>query len=92
MIHPFVVGELAMGGLRRRVLLDDLQVLPKTLVAADDEVLMFVDRHNLYGAGLSYIDAHLLAAAGLTPDAELWTRDRRLASVARSLNLSASLG
>lgn len=92
MIHPFVVGELAMGGLRRRTLLEDLRLLPTALVAADDEVLAFIDRHSLYGAGIGYIDAHLLAAARLTPDVELWTRDRRLQSVARSLSLAASLG
>jgi len=43
--------------------------------------------NNLSASGLGWIDVHLLAAArlsGTTP----WTRDRRLASAARRLNLA----
>lgn len=36
----------------------------------------------LFGRGLGYVDAHLLAATLLTPDARLWTRDKRLATTA----------
>jgi len=38
--------------------------------------------------GPHYVDACLLAATRLSPDARLWTRDRRLAQVAARLGLA----
>ena len=65
--HPFVIGELALGNLRRRdAVLSDLRHLPQAVVAADEEVLHFIDRQRLFGRGIGYVDAHLLAAARLT--------------------------
>jgi predicted nucleic acid-binding protein len=87
-----VIGELAMGNLRgRRVVLEALLDLPQAKVATDAEVLGFVDRHKLFGRGVGYVDAHLLAAARLTGNARVWTRDRRLRDVAENLGLSISL-
>ena len=61
--HPFVVGELALGGLRRReAVLQALLGLPRATVADDSEVLRLVEREQLFGIGIGYIDAHLLAA------------------------------
>nr|MBW4036397.1 type II toxin-antitoxin system VapC family toxin [Pseudomonadota bacterium] len=40
------------------------------------------------GIGIGYIDAHLLASTLLTPDAALWTRDRRLHAAAQRLGLA----
>jgi predicted nucleic acid-binding protein len=90
--HPFVAGELALGNLRGRdVILRALRSLPQATVASDKEVLHFIDRELLFGRGIGYVDAHLLAAARLTAGATLWTRDRRLQAVAAELGLSASL-
>lgn len=84
LIHPFVIGELALGNLRQRhVVLDALQSLPSSVVARDEEVLRFIDGQALSGKSIGYIDAHLLAAVRLTPGASIWTRDRRLLAVAR---------
>ncbi len=81
--HPFVVGELALGPLRqRRAVLDLLSNLPRALVASDAEVLGFIDANAIFGRGVGYIDAHLLAATRLTAGARLWTRDKRLGEVA----------
>lgn len=41
-----------------------------------------IDNRHLFGLGLGYVDAHLLAATTLSSDARLWTRDKRLAAVA----------
>ncbi len=71
--HPFVIGELAMGNLKQReVVLSALQDLPRAVVALEDEVLRFISDRGLSGLGIGYIDAHLLAAVRLTPDALLW--------------------
>jgi predicted nucleic acid-binding protein len=88
--HPFVVGELAMGNLKRReAILEALQNLPAAEKAHDDEVLRFVSDHALFGLGIGYIDAHLLASVRLTPSASLWTKDKRLAEIAMGLSLAA---
>ena len=87
--HPFVIGELALGNLRQReIVLNALSDLPRTRVATDVEVLHFIDRRRLFGRGIGYIDAHLLAAVQLTAGAELWTKDKRLHGVAVELGLA----
>ena len=90
-MHPFVIGELALGGLCPNTqVLTLLQALPEASVATDSEVLFLITKHNLSGRGIGYVDAHLLAAARLTPSASLWTRDKRLQTVAAHLNVPAS--
>ncbi len=89
LIHPFVIGELALGSLRqRKTVLDALSDLPRASVVTDVELLHFIDRHELFGRGIGYVDAHLLAAVRLTAGAELWTNDRRLHGVAEQLRLA----
>jgi predicted nucleic acid-binding protein len=90
--HPFVIGELALGNLRQRDFIrDTLRDLPSTIVASDQEVLVFIDQHRLFQSGVGYIDAHLLAAAQLTAGATVWTRDKRLRGAAERLGLAAKL-
>jgi len=90
--HPFVLGELALGNLRRRgEILRMLGRLPQVTSASHREVLQFVDRDALFGCGIGYVDAHLLAAARLTSGTKLWTHDRRLRAVAAQLGLAATL-
>ncbi|HEX4113286.1 MAG TPA: PIN domain-containing protein [Stellaceae bacterium] len=89
LIHPYIIGEIAMGNLRDRDRnLSDLSDLPPASVATDDEVLTLVSRHGLFGQGLGYVDAHLLASTRLTAGAVLWTRDKRLRAVAERLDLA----
>ena len=88
--HPFVIGELALGSLKNReTLLASLSELPQATTATDPEVLDFIDRNALFGVGVGYIDVHLLASTRLNAGARLWTRDKRLASVADRLGLGA---
>jgi hypothetical protein len=87
--HPLVIGELALGSFRQRsAVLSGLSDLPAAVVATDAEVLGFIDRHVLFGRGVGYVDAHLLAAARLTAGATLWTSDKRLHGVANALGLA----
>ena len=90
--HPFVLGELALGNLRQRHDIMRLsQRLPQATSASHGEVLRFIDREVLFGRGIGYVDAHLLAATRLTAGSKLWTRDRRLHAVAVQLGLAATL-
>ncbi len=84
--HPWVVGELALAHLaRRREVIDLLVRLPQATVATPPEVLTLVEGHELYGLGIGYVDAQLLAATQLTADARLWTDDKCLAAAAARL-------
>ena len=90
--HAFVLGELACGRMRRRSeILALLADLPQATLASNGEVLGLIERRGPMGRGIGYVDAHLLAATLLTPEAALWTRDRRLAEIARELGAGAKL-
>lgn len=87
--HPFVTGEIALGNLKQRqTVLAALANLPQAPVANDSEVLHFIDRNNLAGLGIGYIDAHLLASARLDAGTKIFTRDKRLQAAATRLNLA----
>lgn len=87
--HPWVTGELALGSLTNRVeilrLLDDL---PQATTSTAVEVRELVGQHKLFSLGIGYVDAQLLAATMLTPDAALWTRVRRLHAAAQRLGVA----
>ena len=89
--HPFVIGELACGSLRRRDdILTLMEALPAAPIATHEEVMGFIDRHHLHGSGLGWIDMHLLASARLIRQ-PLWSAERRLRQAAVRLGL-ADLG
>lgn len=86
--HPWVTGELALGQLRGRAeILRLLEHLPQATVATAAELLEFINRRELFGLGIGYVDAQLLAATMLTNDGRLWTRDRQLRSAAEHLGV-----
>ena len=86
-MHPFVIGEIACGGLTDRAsILELLQDLPMAVVADSDEVLGFIERQSLHGKGIGYVDVHLLASVALTGGTKLWTRDKRLRAAADDLD------
>ncbi len=87
-VHPFVIGEIALGHLADRgEILERLGRLPRPPVSDDDEVLALIDAHALMGRGIGYVDAHLLASAALG-GLRLWTRDQRLHAVTEELGLA----
>lgn len=87
-VHPYVIGELALGNLRdRTTVLTFLERMPRAQLAEPDEVMRLITDHALHGLGIGYVDAHLLASAKLMPGSKLWTRDRRLSAVCHRLGL-----
>ena len=90
--HRFVVGELALGCLLNRdTILSTLQNLPQVCIASDEEVLHYIENQSLFGTGIGYIDAHLLASVQLSPGALLWTRDKRLLAESVRLGLCVNM-
>ena len=65
--HPFIVGELACRNLRRRTeILSMLKALPQTHLVEYEKLLGFIETQRLYGRGIGWVDAHLLASTLLT--------------------------
>jgi predicted nucleic acid-binding protein len=92
LMHPHVVGEIALGSLKDRTLLiERLNRLPAAPVARDSDVLMLIEANALYSTGIGYVDAHLLASVRLLPGAVLWTRDKRLHKQAERLGIASQL-
>ena len=87
--HPAVIGELALGSLKRRSdVLRFLHHLPSATIATDAETLGLIEQRKLAGSGVGYVDAGLLAAVLLTPGATLWTKDSRLHTVAHTFGIA----
>lgn len=91
-MHPFVAAEVALGSVHnRRRKLAVIDALWQANVAETDEIRRLIESHSLYSKGLGLIDAHLLASCMMTLGVQLWTRDKALLAVARSLGMSANL-
>jgi hypothetical protein len=51
-------------------------------------VQLLIEAEYLFGRGIGYVDAHLLASARLTAGSRLWARDRRLHENAMRLGIA----
>jgi predicted nucleic acid-binding protein len=86
--HPFVIGELACGAMvNREEVLGLLEALPLGRIAVHTEVLQLIEAKRLYGRGIGWIDAHLLASTMLS-SSTLWTSDQQLRRVAEFLGVA----
>ena len=85
-MHPFVVGELLLGGLsaENEAL---LRSLPRCAPPSPEALSDFIRRHDLAGIGTGRVDAALLAAAR-TAGAQLAAFDTPLARCARRLEVA----
>ena len=88
--HPMVLVELACGTppAPRSRTLNDIGLLQLASKASLDEVMEFIEREKLYGLGCGLVDMVLLASTLITPDAKLWTLDKRLAGLAERFEVS----
>ena len=86
---PTVTGELAMGNLRNRArTIAALQALDPLALPSDDAVHDFVNVHALFGTGIGWSDAQILASVVLGGDCYLWTRDKRLCAQSERLGVA----
>lgn len=85
LIHPYVLAELACGTppAPRERTLADLGRLRLASQVTQAELLAFIEREQLYGLGCGMVDMALLAATLITPQARLWTLDKRLDALAQ---------
>lgn len=85
--HPIVIGELSMGNLRsRRETLADLSNLDRPPIASFAETRQMVEGRQLWGRGIQWNDARILASA-ILGEVPLWTFDPRLQEIANELGV-----
>ncbi len=89
LIHPMVLAEIACGTppAPRAQTLGDMALLSPAHEASMSELMAFIEREKLYGLGCGLVDLSLLASACITPDATLWTLDKRLADLAKRMGV-----
>ena len=88
--HLMVLGELALGSFsNRRKLLKSCASLPLISIANHESVMEFIDKFGLMGKGIGWVDANWLVSVS-QDSAKLWTRDKRLKTIAEDLHLAHS--
>lgn len=89
LIHPLILGEIACGTPPDRVrTLRDLASLQHAQQAGIRETMDFVEREQLFGLGCGLVDLQLLASTLITPNTVLWTRDKRLNTLAERFDVA----
>ncbi|MFN8917030.1 MAG: type II toxin-antitoxin system VapC family toxin [Burkholderiales bacterium] len=88
--HPMVIVEIACGTppAPRIQTLNSISLLQPCNQASLSEVMEFIEREGLYGLGCGLVDMSLLASTLITPGAELWTLDKRLAELAERFGVA----
>ncbi|MBJ7284015.1 MAG: type II toxin-antitoxin system VapC family toxin [Akkermansiaceae bacterium] len=86
--HPIVVGELTMGTLKnRQQTIFDLSQLSRPPLASFSETRQMVESRKLWGRGIQWNDARILASS-ILGEIPLWTFDLRLQLIARELEIA----
>lgn len=90
-MHPFVLGELAVGNLRNwEGTLLMLAGLPRLEPVSEADWIAYARERQVPGTGIGFVDVHLLAAAERAAGVKLWSRDKRLAARADRLGFGWS--
>jgi predicted nucleic acid-binding protein len=88
-MHPFIAGEIMLGSLKDRAQVQaTLAALDPAPIAEPNEVANLIESAKLFGTGIGYVDAHLIASALLMVGGRIWTRDRRLHAVAERMRIA----
>lgn len=88
-LHPFVYGELLLGGLpSQSEAAVQLLKLQRSPLASASETAAFIEWAGLVGTGVGYVDTHLLVAAKLQPEGKVMSYDKRLRAQAERLGLA----
>ncbi|MFM9977660.1 MAG: type II toxin-antitoxin system VapC family toxin [Sphingomonadaceae bacterium] len=89
LVHPYVLGELALGSLPNRArLLERMAGMPQPPLTRHAHVMQLIEAEKLFSTGIGYVDAHLLASTRLLPGSRIWTRDGRLRAQAERLGVA----
>ena len=85
--HPFIVGEIACGGIKnRQEIINLLNDLPSTEILDHSDIIDFIENRKIMNKGIGYIDVHLLGSV-LVSDTRIWTFDKALKKMAFQLSV-----
>ena len=85
--HPFIIGELACGGIKNRhEIISLLNDLPSTDILDHYDIMEFIEYRKIMNKGIGYVDVHLLGSA-LVTETPLWTFDKALKKIANQLSI-----
>jgi predicted nucleic acid-binding protein len=85
--HDLVYGELLIGDIGgRKKILSDYDSLFQAAIVPRSDLVAFVERRNLHGRGVGWIDVSLLASA-IVGGLKLWTADPRLSAMANEFGV-----
>ncbi len=88
-LHPMIIAEIALGSIKQRaIMLEELNAFPQVEPSSHSEVMAMIEWMKLFGTGIGYVDARLLAATKHKPSGVLWTRDKRLNEQAEYLGIA----
>lgn len=86
--HEFIIGELACGKFNNdKQIMNLLNNLQKVKKITLEEYLLFIEKYQISGKGIGFVDVHLLASSKLS-GYPLFTHDKKLLNVAKKLKLS----
>ena len=89
MLHPFVLGELLLGGLPvRSEVTQLLRELAPAPLGTPEEAAALIEWGKLAGTGVGYVDSHLLLSARLIDNGMVLTSDKRLHDQATRLGVA----
>jgi len=89
--HPFIIGELACGGIKNRhEIISLLNDLPSTDILDHYDIMEFIEYRKIMNKGIGYVDVHLLGSA-LVTETPLWTFDKALKKIANQLSISCDI-
>ena len=88
--HPLILLEIACGSppAPRYKTLAYIGKLQKAKTATMPEIMNLIESNRLYDSGCGAIDISLLASTLITPEAEIWTQDKKLETLAKKLGVS----
>ena len=85
--HPYIIGELACGGIKNRYeIITLLNDLPSTDLLDHSDIMEFIENRKIMNKGIGYIDVHLLGSA-LVSDTPIWSFDKALSKIAFQLSV-----
>ena len=87
------LAEIACGTppVPREQTLGAMALLGQAHQASLAEVMAFIESEKLYGLGCGFVDMALLASACVTPEATLWTLDKKLLDLATRFGVQFTL-
>ncbi len=89
LIQLMVLAEIACGTTPapREQTFGNMALLRPAHEASKSDLMAFIERKKLYGLGCDLADLALLASARITPNAKLWTLNKRLSGLVKRMGV-----